>query len=162
MIDDEPDDAAALIEYFDSTYVSGQLRHRRDAPSNTRPGVIRPVRLRRTPPMFSPEKGNMHQATLNNQPRTNNVCEGWNNKLFSLVGHSNPTAWKLIECLQSEAATVDGVLLQEERGIRPSKRGKMVYQELQVRLHNLVLDLKTGKKTIPAFLRGISHNLRGG
>ncbi|XP_076069274.1 uncharacterized protein LOC143041337 [Oratosquilla oratoria] len=128
------DAAAALTEYFDSTYVSGQLRHRRDVHSNTRPGLISPVHFRRTPPMLPPEKWNMHQATLNNQPRTKNICEGWNNKFFSLVGHSNPTVWKLIECLQAEAASIDGVLLQKERGILPSKRGKMVYQELQVRL----------------------------
>ncbi|MPC24842.1 hypothetical protein E2C01_017936 [Portunus trituberculatus] len=44
------------------------------------------------------------------------------------------------------------VLLKEE---------KKNYQELQTQLHNLVLDLNEGKKTIAEFLRGISHNLRG-
>ncbi|XP_076055366.1 uncharacterized protein LOC143033764 [Oratosquilla oratoria] len=156
-----PNEAAALVEYFDSTYVSGQLRHqRRVTPTPGR--VIQPVRLRRTPPMFLPERWNQHHATLNNEPRTNNICEGWNNKFSSLVGHSNPTIWKLIECLQAEASNVDSVLLQDERGIRPVKRRKKCYAELQTRLCNLVGDLKAGKKTLPEFLRGVSYNLRGG
>ena len=78
------------------------------------------------------------------------------------MGHANPTVWKLIECLQADAATVDEILLQQERGIRPAKRVKRVYQELQARIQNLIMDLNEGKKTIPEFLRGISHNLRGG
>ena len=112
--------------------------------------------------MFPIEKWNMHCITLNNQPRTNNICEAWNNKFFRLVGHSNPTVWKIIECLRAETSNVDAALLQDERGIRPFKRRRKNYQELQTRLHNLVLDLNEGKKTIAEFLRGISHNLRGG
>ncbi|XP_076061379.1 uncharacterized protein LOC143037146 [Oratosquilla oratoria] len=156
-----PNEAAALVEYFDSTYVSGQLHHqRRVTPTPGR--VIQPVRLRRTPPMFLLERWNQHHATLNNEPCTNNICKGWNNKFSSLVGHSNPTIWKLIECLQAEASNVDSVLLQDERGSRPVKRRKKCYAELQTRLCNLVGDLKAGKKTLPEFLRGVSYNLRGG
>ena len=73
----------------------------------------------------------------------------------------NPTVWKLIECLQADAATVDEILLQQERGIRPAKRVKRVYKELQTRIQNLVMELNEGK-TIPEFLRGISYKLRGG
>ncbi len=157
-----PEEAAPLLEYSDSTYISGQLRHRRNITSKS--GHLQPIsiHLRRTPPMFPPEKWNMHHATLNNQPRTNNICEGWNNKFFRLVGHANPTVWKLIECLQADAATVDEILLQQERGIRPAKRFKKIYKELHTRIQNLVIDLNEGKKTIPQFLRGISYNLRGG
>ncbi|XP_063860926.1 uncharacterized protein LOC135101224 [Scylla paramamosain] len=157
-----PEEAAPLLEYFDSTYISGQLRHCRNITSKS--GHLQPIsiHLRRTPPMFPPEKWNMHHATLNNQPRTNNICEGWNNKFFRLVGHANPTVWKLIECLQADAATVDEILLQQERGIRSAKRFKKIYKELHIRIQNLVIDLNEGKKTIPQFLRGISYNLRGG
>ncbi|XP_076044781.1 uncharacterized protein LOC143027383 [Oratosquilla oratoria] len=155
-----PDDAADLVEYLDAIYVSGQLRHQRR--DTTTPGVIKPIRLRRSPPMFPADRWNQHHATLANEPRTNNICEGWNNKFSSLVGDANPTVWKLIECLQAEAAAVDAVLLQDDRGVRQNKRSKRCYVELQVRLYNLVTDYKEGRKTIPEFLRGISHNLRGG
>ena len=52
--------------------------------------------------------------------------------------------------------------MQDERGIRPKKRTKKVYTELQKRLFNLCLDRINGHKTIPEFLLGVSHNLRAG
>jgi hypothetical protein len=36
-------------------------------------------------------------ATVNGDARTNNMCEGWNNKFFNLVGHSHPSIWRVIE-----------------------------------------------------------------
>ena len=81
---------------------------------------------------------------------------------FRLVGHANPTVWKLIERLQADAATVDEILLQQDYCIRPAKKAKRVYKELQTHIQNLVMELNEGKKTIPEFLRGISHNLRRG
>ena len=80
----------------------------------------------------------------------------------SLIGQSHPTVWKLIECLQVECARVSAVLLQDERGVTPKKRTKKVYTELQGRLRNLCEDRSLGRKSIPDFLRGVSHNLRGG
>ena len=80
----------------------------------------------------------------------------------SNISFLHPTVWKLIECLQAECARVSAVLLQDERGVRPKKRIKKVYTELQGRLHNLCEDRSLGRKSIPDFLRGVSHNLRGG
>ena len=80
----------------------------------------------------------------------------------SLVGQDHPTIWKLIEVLQAECARVDAVLLQDDRGIRPKKRTKKVYSELQKRLQNLCQDRLSGRKSLPQFLRGVSHNLRAG
>ena len=151
-----PDDAIPLVEYFDRTYVSGQLRLRQDR------GTVAPIRIRRIPPIFPIHNWNMHQVTLAGEARTNNISEGWNNKFFSLVGHQHPSIWKLIECLKAECARVTGVLLQYDLGVRPKKRCKKIYSDLQERLRNLCEDRVSGRKTIPAFLRGVSQNLRGG
>ena len=43
--------------------------------------------LQRAPPRFPPELWNVHEATVNGAPRTNNQCEGWNNRFFHLVGY---------------------------------------------------------------------------
>jgi len=153
-----PDEAEPLVEYFDTTYVTGQLRQRRVPQGD---GIPR-LQFRRLPPMFDPASWNMHEITLADQPRTNNVSEGWNNKFHGFVGHDHPTVWKLIECLQAECARVTTTLLQDERGIRPKKRVKKVYTELQTRLRNLCQDRVEGRKAIQEFLRGVSHNLRGG
>ena len=120
------------------------------------------VNIWRIPPSFPPAQWNMHEITLADQPRTNNISEGWNNKFHGLVGHDDPTVWKLIECLQAECARVASVLLQDERGVRPKKRTKKIYTKLQVRLRHLCEHKAAGRKTISEFLRGISHNLRGG
>jgi len=80
--------AHGLVSYFDKTYVSGELKQRKRRPAN--PAAITPITIRRIPPLFVPEQWNMHQVTMDNQPRTNNVSEGWNNKFscpVSLESH---------------------------------------------------------------------------
>jgi hypothetical protein len=48
---------------------------------------------------------NVHDVTVNGDARTNNMCEGWNNKFFNLVGHAHPSIWHVIEWCQKEEAT---------------------------------------------------------
>ena len=50
-------------------------------------------RLRRTPPLFPPSVWKVHEATLNDGHRTNNICEGCNNKFIKMVGHHHPSVW---------------------------------------------------------------------
>ena len=83
----DPPEAAELLDYFVSTYVSGS--HRRAIV----PGQGLRMVMRCTPPMFPPAIWNIHEATVNGDPRTNNVCEGWNNKFFNLVGYAHPSIW---------------------------------------------------------------------
>jgi hypothetical protein len=80
----DPPEAAELLDYFDSIYISGS--HRRAIV----PGQGLRMVMRRTPLMFPPAIWNIHEATVNGDPRTNNVCEGWNNKFFNLVGYAPP------------------------------------------------------------------------
>ena len=150
-----PEEASELLNYFDSTYVTGQLRPRRHQD---------PLKLnfRRIPPLFPPHRWNMHKMNMADQPRTNNVCEGWNDKFHSLVGHSHPTIWKLIEILQVEANRIISILIQNDRGICQKKRTKRIHTELQTRLKNLCKDRLQGRKSIADILRGDSLNIRGG
>ena len=90
------------------------------------------------------------------------VCEGWNNKFHSLVGHSHPTIWKLIETLQVEANRIASILLQSDRGIRQKKRTKRIHTELQTRLKNMCKNRLQTRKSIAEFLHGVSLNIRGG
>ena len=84
-----PEEATPLLEYFDTTYVTGHLRPRSQTPDLQ-------LRFRHVPPIFPPAQWNVHEVTLADQPRTHNVSEGWNNKFQSLIGQSHPTVWKLI------------------------------------------------------------------
>jgi hypothetical protein len=105
---DDPPEAAELLDYFDSTYISGILN-----PAQNQ--AIRLV-LRRSPPMFPPAIWNVHDATVNGDARTNNLCHGWNNKFFNLVGHAHPSIWRVIEWCQKEEVTVRTIIQQDAVG----------------------------------------------
>jgi len=105
-----------LLEYFDTTYVTGTAR------SINRQNLRPILRLRRIPPLFPPEKWNVHEATLAGGIRTNNECEGWNNGFRQLVGHSKPSIWVAIEALQMDEALATTALIRNARGDAPAKR----------------------------------------
>ena len=56
----DPPEADELLDYFDSTYISGRLRQQKPAQDQ----AVRLV-LRRSPPMFPPAIWNVHDATVN-------------------------------------------------------------------------------------------------
>ncbi|XP_042150041.1 uncharacterized protein LOC121047400 [Ixodes scapularis] len=91
-----PTDLDDLIDYFDATYVNGTFRA---VSSRVADGALTTT-MRRRRPEFPPTVWNVLEATLNNEDRTNNACEGWNSGFKKLVGHSQPSIWKLIDCLQ--------------------------------------------------------------
>lgn len=64
--------AEALLQYFDNTYVRGPMRA-------VAAGALR-LRLQRQRPTFPPETWNVHDLTLRQEPRTNNLTESWNNR----------------------------------------------------------------------------------
>ena len=102
---DDPPEAAELLDYFDSTYISGRRRQQNPAQNQ--------AVLTRSPPMFPPAIWNVHDATFNGDARTNNMCEGWNNNVFNLVGHAHPSIWRVIEWCQKEEATVHTITQQD-------------------------------------------------
>ena len=89
-----PDGAQELVNYFDKTYVNGT--YRRAQPAHGQEGI----RIQHVPPRYPPQIWNVHQATIIAEPRTNNQCEGWNNRFFYLVGFKHPSIWTLIDALK--------------------------------------------------------------
>ncbi len=83
-----PIECSAYLEYFEKTWI-GKLR------STPRSDGLGARVVRRAPRYPTPE-WNMHEATLNGDPRTNNVCEGVNNG-FKAGFHdiSSPVVWKV-------------------------------------------------------------------
>jgi hypothetical protein len=74
-----PDKSEWLIQCFHGTYVTGTFMQ----------ACCRLIR--RIPSRFTPSLWNVHDATVNSDPRTNNQCEGWNNKFKHIVGHKHPS-----------------------------------------------------------------------
>jgi len=75
--------AEEFFQYFEETYMSGTIR--RINKQNTLS-----LSVRRFLAMFPLETWNVHRTTLDNNHRTNNVCESWNNRFCHLVGGKHP------------------------------------------------------------------------
>ncbi|KAK8381301.1 hypothetical protein O3P69_018409 [Scylla paramamosain] len=141
-----------FVTYFDQTYVTGTYRRvQRQQDDNEIPRV----QLRLIPPRFPPEIWNVHEATIRDESRTNNLCEGWNNRYSRLVGHSHPTIWRAIQWIQADHAVVATQLVLESRGEPPKKRQKRVYKNLQTRMKNLCQDRRDGRKSVEEELSDI-------
>ena len=62
-----PYDTEYLLAYFDSTYMNGIFRARQNGNN---------VQVCHVLPRFPPNKWNVHERTLADEPRTSNFCEG--------------------------------------------------------------------------------------
>ena len=153
-----PIDAEGLVDYFDQTYVTGTFR-RAGIPRNGPDGGAL-LHMRRVPPRYPPALWNVHQATLDGEARTNNQCEGWNNRFTHLVAYQHPSVWTMIDTLKKEDAVSCTHIAKDLNGQPPKKRIRREYKEMQTRLHKLCEDRAAGRKSIPELLSGVGHNMR--
>ena len=148
------------LTYFDQTHVTGTFRNiSANTTTEDDDNSLPALRLRPVAPMFPPPIWNVFEATLRNNPRSNNLCEGWNNKFYNLVGHHHPSIWRAITWMQKEQESVSTILEQDALGQRHRRKVRMCYIKMQERLRNLCLDRQLREKTIEEFLRGISWNI---
>ena len=147
-----PPGAEGVIEYFDSTYVTGTYRNIRVPNGNEL--------YRRVPPMFLPVSWNVNQATLNNDPRTNNIAEAGNKRFSEIIGHNHPNIWKCIDYFRQEEKVFCVTVAQNEAGVSPRRRVRRETVQHQTRLQNLCTQFDSGEKYLNQFLRGIGHNIR--
>lgn len=146
-----------LVDYFDTTYVSGTARriHRPDTNQQ-----IQPLLVRRTPPLFPPALWNVHEATLLDTDRTNNLCESWNSGFASLVGHRHPSLWVLVEALKQDEALTNTYIIQESRGQPPVIRVRRETKQLQLKLKSLCTARQDNIKSLTETLEGLGHIIR--
>ena len=142
--------AEGLVDYFDQTYVSGTFR-RAGVPRDVVDGAAI-VRMRRIPPRYPPALWNVHQATMDDEPRTNNQCEGWNNRFTHLIGYQHPSVWTMIDALKKEDVVACTHIAKYQNGQPPKKRIRLEYKDMQIHLRKLCEDRAAGKKTIPDLL----------
>jgi len=157
--DQTPGGFEPLIDYFDSTYVSGTARAIRRGVNND-PNGIAPLVVRRVEPQFPPETWNVFDITLNVQDRTNNLCESWNYGFSQLIGHNHPSVWVLLDGLQKDSILVSTALDQDALGQPPRKRVKQATRSLQNTLLNLCKARRDGSKSLQEQLSAVSHTIR--
>lgn len=69
--------------------------------------------------------------------RTNNVLEGWNNKLHHLVKRNHPPVLQLIKHLKEEAENSDFLYKRKELNLE-GKRRKTKYVKLDIRINKII------------------------
>jgi len=109
-----PENLLGLVDYFDINYVNGPFRSVVTANEN--------IRFRRSSPSFPTRLWNVHHATMEDQDRTNNQCESWNNGFQHLVWHKNSSLWTLVKSVGKDAAIVSADILLCDPGEPPQKR----------------------------------------
>ena len=140
-----------LVTYFDTTYVARRYRNILRNGWNI---------IRRTPAGFPPPDWNVHDATVSDAQRTNNQCEGWNNRFTHLVGHHHPHIWKLIKFLKLEERSAATAIAQHQIGnLQPRKKHRK-YVNLQSRLRRLCVEYNNGERDIENFLNAVGHTIR--
>jgi hypothetical protein len=136
--------------------------------------------LRCIPPRLTPSLWNVHDATANSDPRTNNQYEGWNNKFKHIVGHKHPSVScdqvperRALVCI-SQGEGREGMETAIQAWCQPSgssrwnwksakeelENYKQVYRDLQDRLQNLCV--ADGEKSLEIFLWDAGRNIRLG
>src|SRR6218665_1830350 len=73
-------------------------------------------------PIVPPALWNVHDATLSQTSRTNNLCEAWNNGFSKLVGHAHHSLYALVSSIQEDESMASTVILQAARRQPPKKR----------------------------------------
>lgn len=90
------------------------------------------------------------------------MCESWNYRYSTLIGHRHPPIWKAIKFLKREEAVASTKLHQYSIGTLSKKQVKRVYIQLQLRLKNLCNEYNQGRMNMADFLRGVGHNIHLG
>jgi len=147
-----PENLLGLVDYFDINYVNGPFRSVVTANGN--------IRFRRSPPRFPTTLWNVHHATMEDQDRTNNQCESWNNGFQHLVGHKNPSLWTLVKSVGKDAAMVAADILRCDRGEPPQKRVRNATKVHQRRLKCLCQQYVSGAKSLKDFMDAIGQFIR--
>ena len=58
-------------------------------------------------PTFAHDMWNQNAAGRSLLPRSTNIAEGWHRGFNSMLGCSNPTIWKFLDCVKAEQSLTD-------------------------------------------------------
>ena len=100
-----------------------------------------------------------YHITLNDQSRTNNICESWNNCYRVAVGHSHPDIYTSVEAIRKDESITNTVLHRLVIGQPPKKRVRRETQVFQQRLKVLCSEYRDGQRTLTNFMRAVGHNV---
>ena len=105
--------------------------------------------VRHTPSLFPKELWNVCQASVNDETRTNNQCEGWNTRFLHLVGQ-HPSIWKIIKSIKLERMVATS-MAQHEVGNLMQRNEAAIMWNYKHGYVIFVLHMKMEKETSTTF-----------
>ena len=102
----------------------------------------------------------MHELAANCAPKTNNYCEGENNRPRSMAENHRPHIWKLVNILKAEEGRSSTYLAQYAAGTRVNKRISADIERCQIRIQNIIRDYIANLINIEQFLLSIAYNIK--
>lgn len=135
--DNFPQDAVAIANYFEDTYIGRRQRRGRQEPS------------------FPIELWNVHFRTLQRQDRTNNAVEGWHRGFQATCGTIFPNIYRFIDALKRQQGLHNLEITQLIAG-NPGNTKNKKYAIIAARLQNITADF--ANRDIIDYLRGIAYN----
>ncbi|CAN8005570.1 unnamed protein product, partial [Ixodes pacificus] len=134
-----PTEATDLAMYFEDTYIGRRRRNGVQAA------------------MFSTSLWSVHDAVLQNLPRTNNSVEAWHRGFQSNVDCCLPNLWAFFKCLKDEQALQELKMAQLDVGQQPPRLARK-YREVNERISRILED-HTSSSAVDT-LRNIARNIR--
>ena len=89
------------------------------------------------PPKYPISLWNVRSRVLNDLPKANNACEGFNNALRSSITATHPNIWKFLRSMKEEVCLSETKLLQISLGHQINKKK---YQMLAKRVKLQVMN----------------------
>ena len=140
--------AKVIYEYFATTYIKGNLKY------TTRSGIAV-----RNLPMYHPREWNCHDKVNDHIARSNNVQEGWHNRMKTLCETTHPNLGRFLEVLLEEMNHVYSSMRKHlEMALEPIKRRKKD-TEREKRLCLLVEKYDNAILSVEELLLGVIGNL---
>lgn len=145
--DEMPADFLPVYEYFGSNYVRGKAARGRS---------------RRVPPRYAPSLWNQYDSVLTRTARTNNISEGWHNRLQVVIGKQHPSLYAFLVELKKEQGDTEILIRQIQIGqiVRKGQDQKRKKREEQI--FNIVSTYLeyTQNDEVLKYLKSIGHNIQ--
>ena len=102
-----------------------------------------------------------YDAVLQRTARTNNLSEGWHNRLQVIVGFKHPSLYAFFNEIIKEQADTESMLRQLELGQRVKKSTDPKHKRADERIYNIVKNYEefVENNNILTYLRSIGHNV---
>ena len=89
-----------------------------------------------------PHLWNVYERTIAEEPRTNNILEGWHRRFNTIVAKHHPNIYEFLERLKGEQAHTDTLVVQLIAGQQPQQpRMKVCMVPIMYNL-NIAAELK--------------------